>query len=99
MALAELLNQPPVLAISGVLWSTVRSAADNSWQAICWSPELGLYACVAGSGTGNRVNDLKRWHPLECPTCRQPIRTGWRSAGLRSWGCSSPSATAALGIG
>ena len=41
-ALAELLNQPPVLAISGVVWSTVRSAADNSWQAICWSPELGL---------------------------------------------------------
>ena len=54
-ALAELLNPPPVLAISGVVWSTVRSAADNSWQAICWSPELGLYVCVAGSGTGNRV--------------------------------------------
>ena len=31
-ALAELLNLPPVLGISGVVWSTVRSAADNSWQ-------------------------------------------------------------------
>ena len=39
VALAELLNPPPVLGISGVLWSIVRSAADNSWQAICWSPE------------------------------------------------------------
>ena len=51
--LAELLNTPPVLGITGLLWSIVRSAADNSWQAICWSPELQLYACVAGSGTGN----------------------------------------------
>ena len=54
-ALAELAGQTPLLGITGVLWSTVRSAADNSWQAICWSPELGLYVCVAGSGTGNRV--------------------------------------------
>ena len=64
-ALAELLNPPPVLGISGVVWSTVRSAADNSWQAICWSPELQLYACVAGSGSGNRVmtsSDGIRWN-------------------------------------
>ena len=54
-ALAELLNPPPVLGITGVLWATVRSAADNSWQAIRCSPELGLDACVAGSDTGNRV--------------------------------------------
>ena len=33
-ALAELLNPPPVLGISGVVWSTVRSAADNSWQGL-----------------------------------------------------------------
>jgi hypothetical protein len=62
--LAELLNPPPVLGISGVLWTTVRSAADNSWQAICWSPELRLYACVASSGSGNRVmtsSDGIRW--------------------------------------
>jgi hypothetical protein len=62
--LAKLLNAPPVLGISGVLWSTVRSAADNGWQAICWSQELQLYACVAGSGTGNRVmtsSDGIRW--------------------------------------
>ena len=34
----------------GVLWSTVRLAADNSCEAVCWSPELQLYACVTGSG-------------------------------------------------
>ena len=65
-ALAELLNPPQVMAISGVFWSTVRSAADNSCQAICWSPELGLYACVAGSGCANRVmtsSDGIRWSP------------------------------------
>ena len=65
-ALVELLNPPPVLGISGVFWSTVRSAADNSWQAICWSPELQIYVCVAGSGTGNRVmtsSDGIRWSP------------------------------------
>ena len=34
----------------GVLWSTVRLAADKSCEAVCWSPELQLYACVTGSG-------------------------------------------------
>ncbi|MFM9104254.1 MAG: hypothetical protein ACKOPS_24255, partial [Cyanobium sp.] len=63
-ALADLLSPAPVLGITGLLWSTVRSAADNSWQAICWSPELQLYACVANSGSGNRVmtsSDGIRW--------------------------------------
>jgi hypothetical protein len=62
--LAELLGTPPVLGISGLLWSTTRSAADNNWQAVCWSPELRLYACVANTGSGNRVmisSDGIRW--------------------------------------
>jgi hypothetical protein len=53
-ALAELLSPAPVLGISGLLWASARSAADNSWQAVCWSPELRLYACVSNSCTGNR---------------------------------------------
>jgi hypothetical protein len=65
-ALAEQLGTPPVLGISGILWSTVRSAADNSWEAVCWSPELQLYVSVAGTGSGNRVmtsSDAIRWSP------------------------------------
>jgi len=39
----------------GINWTSRTSAADNDWRAIAWSPELGLFAAVAGSGTGNRV--------------------------------------------
>jgi hypothetical protein len=81
-ALAELAGLPPVLAISGVLWSTVRSAADNSWQAICWSPELQLYACVAGSGTGNRVmtsSDGIRWSTQPAAAAQNWVALCWAS--------------------
>jgi len=54
-AMADLLSPPPVLAITGQLWSSVRSPADNSWQAICWAAELGLLVGVSSSGKGNRV--------------------------------------------
>ena len=36
-------------------WTIRSSAANNSWSGIAWSPELGLFAAVAYSGTGNRV--------------------------------------------
>ena len=36
-------------------WTARTSAADNSWRAITWSPELGLFCAVSYSGTGNRV--------------------------------------------
>ena len=36
-------------------WTLRASAADNDWRGIAWSPELGLFAAVAGTGTGNRV--------------------------------------------
>ena len=36
-------------------WTLRDSAADNEWYSVCWSPELGLFAAVAYSGTGNRV--------------------------------------------
>ena len=32
-----------------------RSSIDNSWRAVCWSPELALFVAVSVSGTGNRV--------------------------------------------
>ena len=31
------------------------SASDNGWYGIAWAPELGLFAAVANTGTGNRV--------------------------------------------
>ena len=37
----------------GVLWSTVRLAADKSCEAVCWSPEH--LVAVSSSGTGNRI--------------------------------------------
>jgi hypothetical protein len=36
-------------------WTTQSSAADNSWFSITWAPELGIFAAVANTGTGNRV--------------------------------------------
>ena len=36
-------------------WTIRTSAADNGWTSVAWAPELGLFAAVAVSGTGNRV--------------------------------------------
>jgi cytoskeletal protein CcmA (bactofilin family) len=36
-------------------WTIRNSAADNDWRGIAWAPELGLFAAVAFTGTGNRV--------------------------------------------
>jgi len=35
-------------------WTTRTSTADNTWNSVCWSPELGLFCAVASTGT-NRV--------------------------------------------
>jgi hypothetical protein len=43
----------------GINWSTQASPADNTWNSVCWSPELRLFCAVAGSGTGNRVMTSK----------------------------------------
>ncbi len=40
---------------SVLAWASRTSAADNQWIAIAWSPQLGLFAAVAFTGTGNRV--------------------------------------------
>ena len=42
-----------LLVYNGLLTRT--SAADNQWRSITWAPELGLFAAVANTGTGNRV--------------------------------------------
>lgn len=39
----------------GVTWTARTSAADNSWNSICWAAELGLFVVVGSTGTGNRV--------------------------------------------
>lgn len=39
----------------GYKWTLRRTPADNSWTAICWSPDKRLFCAVASSGTGNRV--------------------------------------------
>ena len=36
-------------------WTARSSAADNNWNSVCWSKEVGLFVAVANSGTGNRV--------------------------------------------
>ena len=36
-------------------WTARASAADNNWERVCWSAEVGLFVAVAASGTGNRV--------------------------------------------
>jgi hypothetical protein len=36
-------------------WTARTSAADNSWNGVCWSSDLSLFCAVASSGTGNRV--------------------------------------------
>jgi len=41
--------------LPGGRWVTRTSAAENSWNSVCWSPELSLFVAVAANGPGNRV--------------------------------------------
>jgi len=38
-----------------IIWSTHALPVTNAWRAICWSPEVGLFAAVSTNGTNNRV--------------------------------------------
>jgi hypothetical protein len=64
-ALAEQLGTPPVLGISGIQWSTLRSAADNSWEAVCWSPPAAAVRLCGRYRQRQPGDDLRRWHPLD----------------------------------
>jgi hypothetical protein len=61
------LESTSTLAVRAVTtWATKVSAADNQWRAVCWSPELGIFAAVALTGTANRVmtsSDGITWIP------------------------------------
>jgi hypothetical protein len=35
-------------------WNT-RTITSNSWESVCWSPELGLFCAVSDTGSNNRV--------------------------------------------
>ena len=39
----------------GTNWTIRVSPEDNDWRGIAWSPELGLFAAVATTGTDDRV--------------------------------------------
>ena len=39
----------------GITWVSRTSAADNTWQSVCWSSELNLAVAVSNTGSGNRV--------------------------------------------
>jgi hypothetical protein len=41
-------------SINGTTWSTLTVPAQT-WYSTTWSPQLGIFAVVAQSGTGNRV--------------------------------------------
>jgi len=39
---------------NGITWTT-RTSAENSWNSVCWSAELGLFVAVSATGIGSRV--------------------------------------------
>jgi hypothetical protein len=41
--------------VTGRTWLISITPADNDWQDVTYAPELGLFAAVASTGTGNRV--------------------------------------------
>ena len=53
---------------AGITWTSRTSAADNSWNSVCYGN--GLFVAVASSGTGNRVMtspDGINWTSGTCP--------------------------------
>ncbi len=64
----------------GINWTSGASAADNQWTSVCWSPELGLFAAVANTGTGNRVMtspDGINWTPRASAADNQWFSVCW----------------------
>ncbi|WP_367898838.1 hypothetical protein AB3N61_06685 [Leptospira sp. WS58.C1] len=35
-------------------WVIHTNPVDNTWTSICWSPQLGIFAVVGSTGSGNR---------------------------------------------
>lgn len=44
-----------ITSSDGINWTTRSAAANNQWIHSAWAPELGIFAAVSNSGTGNRV--------------------------------------------
>jgi hypothetical protein len=86
--LAKLAGSSPVLGISGVVWSTVRSAADNAWTSLCWSPQRELLVAASSSGTGNRI--MTSADGLSWTVPNSPADLGWARCVGRPSGVSSP---------
>lgn len=62
-----------------LLWSTTRSAADNNWEAACWSPELRLYACVAISDSGSGTRAMTSADGISWTLRQTPADNSWIS--------------------
>ena len=43
------------LRLTDPAWTSQTSPVDHDWYSIAWSPQLGMFAAVANTGTGNRV--------------------------------------------
>ena len=48
-------NVPQRNYVATATWLASTSSADNNWLSVCWSPDRGLFAAVAVSGTSTRV--------------------------------------------
>lgn len=64
------------------LWTTGSAPNTNTWNSICWSSDLGLFAAVSSSGTGNRVAtspDGITWTPRISPADNTWTSVCWSS--------------------
>jgi hypothetical protein len=46
---------------NGITWTTQTSAADDTWQSICWAAELGLLVAVSREGSVMTSPDGITW--------------------------------------
>ena len=62
--------------VTGASWLTSSATEANSWNSVCWSPELGLFCAVSYTGT-NRVMTSPDGITWTARSAAEP--NGWRS--------------------
>lgn len=59
-ALTYLLPVTPTTTKNYTLAKQIAELKREAWEVVTWSPELGMFAAVSDTGTGNRVMTSKK---------------------------------------
>ena len=84
-----------MISFDGITWTNLYSPSLSAWQAVTWSPELGILVATASSGTtGQRTMTSKKvgmWRTIESAASNTSAASAYYSRGS-DWVLRTPAA-------